>query len=76
MQKPFTEHLCEKLEAIQHYAFFDKRLDCLRKGEKFYPPLMKAAEECLVAILVLSDEFVTKSKWPMMELNMFVKAQD
>lgn len=76
VQKAFTEHLCDKLQAVHHYPFLDIRDDSLPKGEKFFSPLMKAVKECRVAVLVLSDEFFTNSKWPMMELNEFVKAQE
>lgn len=74
-QKNFTEQLCMDLERIHHFPFFDKRPDSLRKGEKFPPLIFKAAKECHVAVLVLSEEFFTRSKWPMIELNEFVQAQ-
>ena len=74
-QKAFTEHLCEALERAHHFPFFDRRDDSLRNGEEFYIPLMKAAKECRVAVLVLTREFFENTTWPMMELNEFVKAQ-
>jgi hypothetical protein len=75
-QKDFTEHLCDELERVQHFPFFDRRDDSLRKGERFFSPLIKACNECRIAVLVLSEEYFTNSKWPMMELNKFVKAQE
>lgn len=75
VQKDFTEHLCKELERVHHFPFIDKRSDSLRKGERFYSTLMTAAQKCRVAVLVLSEQFFTASKWPMMELNEFVKAQ-
>lgn len=75
VQKGFTDRLCEALERVNHSPFFDTRSDSLRKGKPFYPPLMTAAQTCRVAVLVLSEEFFTASKWPIMEVNEFVKTQ-
>ena len=74
-QKNFTSQLCEDLIRVSHFPFFDKRLDSLPKGEEFPPLLLKAARQCRLAILVLSEEFFTRSKWPMIELSEFVQAQ-
>ncbi|KAG0588560.1 hypothetical protein KC19_2G252200 [Ceratodon purpureus] len=74
-QKNFTAQLCEDLIGVSHFPFFDKRLDSLPKGEEFPPLLLKAARQCRLAILVLSEDFFTRSKWPMLELSEFVQAQ-
>jgi hypothetical protein len=74
-QKNFTWQLCEDLGNVNHFPFFDRRDDSLPKGEKFPPLIIDAAQKCRVAVLVISDEFFTRSKWPMTELNEFVKAQ-
>ena len=75
-QKNFTAQLCEDLIRVSHFPFFDKRPDSLPKGKEFPSLLFKAARQCWVAILVLPEEFFTRSKWPMVELNEFVQAQD
>jgi hypothetical protein len=75
-QKDFTEQLCEDLNRVHHYPFFDKRPDSLPKGEKFPERILEAAKQCRVAVLVLSKEFFTRSKWPMIELSAFVQAQE
>lgn len=57
----------------RHKPFFDVDDESLRKGEVWIPKLIKAARECKVAVLVLTDDFLT-SKWPMLELLHFVDA--
>lgn len=74
-QKNFVEQLCTDLERVNYNPFFDKRPDCLPKGETFPPLILKAAKQCRAAILVLSEEFFTRSKWPMIEFNAFVQAR-
>eukprot|EP01018_Ginkgo_biloba_P033964 Gb_01384 [translate_table: standard] len=74
-QKDFVEQLCVDLEKEQRFPFFDKRPDSLPKGEKFPQLIFQAAKQCRVAVLVLSHEFFTRSKWPMLELEAFVDAQ-
>lgn len=73
-QKPFVKDLSLELERVNHFAFFDQNCDSIPKGESFPPIILKAAKQCLVAVVVLSKEFLT-SKWPMLELCEFVKAQ-
>lgn len=74
-QKDFTERLWEELRRVHYFPFFDKCPDSLLKGDEFPPAIIQAARQCHVAILVLSEEFFTRSRWPMIELNEFVKAQ-
>ena len=74
-QKDFVEQLCEDLEGFHHFPFFDKREDSLPKGERFPELIFQAAKHCRVAVVVLSEEFFTRTKWPMLELDAFVKAQ-
>jgi hypothetical protein len=74
-QKDFTELLCRELERWGYNPFFDIRDDSLPKGKKFPELIFHAARQCRVAILVLSEEFFTNSKWPMLELAAFVDAQ-
>ena len=72
-QKEFAEHLCLALERRGHHPFFDKRPASLPKGRKYPPLIFQAAQQCLVAIVVVSDEYFM-SKWPMIELLAFVEA--
>ena len=72
-QKDFTWQLCEDLERVHHFPFFDKR-DSLSKGE--LDVLLHAMRHVQLVVLVLSDDFFTSSKWPMLELVEFVKAQE
>lgn len=74
-QKDFTEQLCVDLERWQYYPFFDKRSNSLPKGRKYPELIFQAAQQCEVAVLILSEEFFTRSKWPMLELEAFVDAQ-
>ena len=54
--------------------FFDLRQHSLPKGKDFVPLIKKAARNCHVAVMVLSEEFLS-SKWPMIELAEFHGAQ-
>ena len=74
-QKDFTELLCRELERWGYNPFFDIRDDSLPKGKKFPELIFHAARQCRVAILVLSEDFFTNSKWPMLELAAFVDTQ-
>ena len=73
-QKDFVELLCSKLEKRHRFPFFDKRPSSLPKGERFPELILKAAQECQMAIVVVSDEYF-KSRWPMIELHAFVQAR-
>ncbi|KAG0615271.1 hypothetical protein M758_5G028000 [Ceratodon purpureus] len=73
-QKDFVRQLCKDLEAETHFPFFDQRSSSLLKGKKFAPEIIAAAQQCRVAVIVLSEEYLT-SKWPMIELVEFVKAK-
>ena len=75
-QKDFTWQLGEDLERVHHLLFFDRRDDSLPKGEKFPPLIIEAAKKCCVAVLVESEEFFTRSKWSMIELNEFVRRRN
>lgn len=75
IQKDFAEQLCVDLESHGYYPFFDKRDDSLPKGKKFPPLIIEAARQCLFAIVLISEDFFTKTKWPMLELAIFVKEQ-
>ncbi|KAG0606394.1 hypothetical protein M758_9G137800 [Ceratodon purpureus] len=76
VQKNFTEQLCLDLERLQYCPFFDKRPESLPKGQKFPELIFQAAQQCRVAVLILSEEFFTKTKWPMLELEAFVQSQN
>jgi hypothetical protein len=73
-QKNFVEQLCEDLKHAKMSAFFDKRPESLPKGEVFAPLIFEAAEQCELAVVVVSDEYFSRSKWPMLELCAFVKS--
>ncbi|KAG0622340.1 hypothetical protein M758_3G090500 [Ceratodon purpureus] len=73
-QKDFVEQLCEDLERAKQSPFFDKRPHSLPKGEEFAPLIFTAAQECELAVVVLSEEYFTRSKWPMLELVRIVQS--
>ncbi|KAG0561331.1 hypothetical protein KC19_9G056000 [Ceratodon purpureus] len=74
-QKEFVEQLCVDLEARGYiFPFFDKRQHSLPKGKDFVPLIKEAAQRCHVAVIVLSEKFLS-SKWPMIELAEFHAAQ-
>lgn len=69
------EQLCVDLEAQGYvFPFFDQRCYSLPKGKDFVPLITAAAQQCHVAVIVLSEEFLS-SKWPMIELTEFHAAQ-
>ena len=73
-QKSFVELLTAELEARHCSPFFDKRSDCLPVGRNFSSLILKAAKQCHVAVVVLSEAYFS-SKWLMMELVAFHEAQ-
>jgi hypothetical protein len=75
-QKCFVEQLCVDLERMGYFfPFFDKRTHSLPKGKEFAELILDAAKQCHVAVIVLSEEYLS-SKWPMIELAAFHKAQN
>ena len=72
--KSFVEQLCEDLERAKQSPFFDKRPHSLPTGEEFAPLICTAAQECELAVVVPSQEYFTRSTWPMMELVKIVRA--
>lgn len=66
--------LYNALEHNGYYTFFDENSDCLPGGEPFAPLIKDAARLANVAVVILSDEFF-QSKWPMIELAIFVEEQ-
>ncbi|KAG0556527.1 hypothetical protein KC19_11G060000 [Ceratodon purpureus] len=73
VQKDFVEQLCVDLERWDRYPFFDKRPDSLPIGENFPHHIFAAIKQCQVGIVILSEDFFTRSKWPMIELVAMVK---
>ncbi|KAG0606381.1 hypothetical protein M758_9G136500 [Ceratodon purpureus] len=73
-QKYFVENLCKALEDHHRFPFLDIRPRCLPKGERFPQHIFEAAQQCSLAVVVVSEEYFT-SKWPMLELVEFVRAQ-
>jgi hypothetical protein len=73
-QKDFVDQLCGDLEKFHHFPFYDKRPSSLPKGERFPELILKAAQECQMAVVVVSEEYFL-SKWPMTELHAFVQAR-
>jgi hypothetical protein len=67
-QKGFVEQLCLDLERCDRHPFFDKRRDSLPIGKDFPSLIFQAIEQCEVGVVVLSEEFFSASKWPMLEL--------
>lgn len=61
------------LKAQCFFPFFDQRRKSLPIGEKFPDRIIEAARKCEVAVVILSEGFLT-SKWPMTELIIFVDA--
>ncbi|KAG0624136.1 hypothetical protein M758_3G226900 [Ceratodon purpureus] len=73
-QKAFVRRLRDALVRNAYHPFFDEDPDSLPRGEPFVQHLKVAARLADVAIVVLSDEFLS-SKWPMVELAIFIEEQ-
>ncbi|KAG0562058.1 hypothetical protein KC19_9G114400 [Ceratodon purpureus] len=73
-QKCFVKNLCKALEDHHRFPFLDIRLRCLPMGERFPEHIFEAAQQCSLAVVVVSEEYFT-SKWPMIELVEFVRAK-
>ncbi|KAG0586223.1 hypothetical protein KC19_2G073400 [Ceratodon purpureus] len=71
-EKPFVEQLDHDLRAVHQRPFFDQDSDSLVKGEELHAQILEAARRCRVAVVVVSEGFLT-SLWPMLELSWFVK---
>ncbi|KAG0554032.1 hypothetical protein KC19_12G058100 [Ceratodon purpureus] len=72
-QKDFVEQLCVDLERCDRFPFFDKLQSSIPVGEKFPKLIFDAIEQCQVGVVILSEDFFMKSKWPMLELNAMIK---
>lgn len=73
-QKNFAEQLCVDLERANQSPFFDRRPSCLPRGEEFAQRILTAAQECELAVVVISEEYFSRSKWPLLELAAIVQA--
>ncbi|GLJ38303.1 hypothetical protein SUGI_0779960 [Cryptomeria japonica] len=70
-QKNFTEQLWVDLQDQNRHAFMD--IHSLPDGECFQNYIYEAAAKCQVGVFVLSEEFFSKSIWPMHELQTFLQ---
>ena len=75
-QKDFVEQLCYDLKRCDRTPFFDKCRYSLEIGDNFPEVIFEAIKHCDVGILILSKEFFTRSKWPMLELVAMVKENE
>ena len=60
-------------ERRDRYPFFDIRHHSLPIGKNFPKLIFEAIEQCEVGVVILSNEFFTQSKWPMLELVAMTK---
>jgi len=75
MEKDFVEQLYEYLDNIYPgRVFFDKDSGSLPHGENFAYHILHAAQNCEVAVIVISESYF-KRKWPMIELVTFIYCQ-
>ena len=72
-QKSFVEQLYLDIKAYDRCPFFDKCRDNLPIGCDFPHLIFEAINQCQVAVVILSKEFFSSSKWPMLELASLVK---
>ncbi|KAG0607590.1 hypothetical protein M758_8G040700 [Ceratodon purpureus] len=74
-QKVFVKQLYEELTRRydgQHRVFYDEY--SIKHGESISSTIMKNAKTCDLAVAVLSEEYFTRSKPPMLELAASFKA--
>ncbi|KAG0608491.1 hypothetical protein M758_8G109700 [Ceratodon purpureus] len=72
-QKNFVEQLCLDIEAHDRYPFFDRRRGSLPIGCHYPNVIFEAIKQCQVAVVVVSEEYFSRSRWPMLELAALVK---
>ena len=72
-QKSFVDQLCLDIERQDRYPFFDKSRDSLSIGCNFPNLIFQAINQCQVAVVVLSEEFFSRSNWPLLELAALVR---
>ena len=72
-QAGFAEQLCVELKRCDRHPFFDKDRDSLPVGENFPNLIFKAIQQCQVGVLILSEEYFTRTKWPMLEFAAMAK---
>lgn len=67
-QKDFVEHLSAELARVcgQYSVFFDR--DAIEHGEQISTTILEYARTCKLAVAVVSEEYFTRSRPPMMEL--------
>ncbi|GLJ38305.1 hypothetical protein SUGI_0779990 [Cryptomeria japonica] len=70
-QKNFTEQLWVDLQDQNRHAFIDTQ--SLPHGKGFSHHIYEALAKCQVGVFVLSEEFFSKSIWPMHELHFFLQ---
>lgn len=75
-EKDFTELLYWELKNCGYNPFFDKDPYSLPEGKDFSELIFNVAKQCPVAIFILSEDFFTNSKWPMLELAAFVESHE
>ena len=57
------------------YPFFDQRQDSLPPGENIPTLIFDAVKKCRVGVVILSEEYFTRTKWPMLELVAMVNSK-
>jgi hypothetical protein len=72
-QKSFVADLCADLMRRDRHPFFDRLRSSLPIGDKFPNLIFDAIEQCEVGVVVISEEFFIRSKWPMLELVAMVE---
>jgi hypothetical protein len=73
VQKSFVADLCADLMRWDRHPFFDRLRSSLPIGDKFPNLIFDAIKQCEVGVVVLSEEFFVRSKWPMLELVAMVE---
>jgi hypothetical protein len=73
IQKGFVEQLCLDIQRCDRVPFFDKQRESLPIGEHFPKLIFQAIQQCQVGVVVISEDFFSRSKWPMLELVAMVK---
>ncbi|GLJ14901.1 hypothetical protein SUGI_0242520 [Cryptomeria japonica] len=72
-QKDFSHQLWVDITAQHRHAFID--IESIPRATNFPQVIFNAVAECHVVILVLSEEFFSRSIWPMLELQAALHAK-
>ncbi|POO04165.1 TIR domain containing protein [Trema orientale] len=72
-RKTFTSHLYHAFSVKKINAYIDE--ESLKKGDNISPSLLKAIEESMISVIILSENYAS-SRWCLDELNQTLRCNE